>query len=202
MKISRYFLVRHGETIENASGIVQGQLPGRLSDEGLRQAYLVAGRLGGVGFDAVYASDLDRAYTTAKIIMEGRSGLSIVVDRRLREQGFGVHEGKPIVDMLSRMKSNGADFATFAPDGGEDPIGFYGRVAAFFDEARSAGHETVLIVTHYGVINALLRTLIYNVSGVSPDRTIGNSAITVLAIDEQGAAKIETVNDIDHLESR
>ena len=55
------YLVRHGETVDNARQIMQGQTQGELNDEGRRQACQVAHRLAGERFDAVVSSDLKRA---------------------------------------------------------------------------------------------------------------------------------------------
>ena len=62
------FLVRHGETVDNARQIMQGQTQGCLNDKGREQAEQVAGRLAGEQIDAVVASDLNRAIQTAEII--------------------------------------------------------------------------------------------------------------------------------------
>ena len=59
-------LVRHGETIDNARQIMQGQTHGELNERGREQAQQVAQRLASEQVDAVVASDLHRAIQTAK----------------------------------------------------------------------------------------------------------------------------------------
>ena len=59
---------------------------------GRRQAELVAERLAEQKIDAIYASDLRRAWETAQIIAE-KSGLQVIPEPRLRELKFGVLEG-------------------------------------------------------------------------------------------------------------
>ena len=61
-------LVRHGETVDNARQIMQGQTQGELNDKGRDQARQVAERLACEQLDAVVASDLHRAVQTAEII--------------------------------------------------------------------------------------------------------------------------------------
>lgn len=54
-------IVRHGETDENAQGIVQGQLNTQLNERGRYQAQLLAFVLKDVQFTHAYTSDLSRA---------------------------------------------------------------------------------------------------------------------------------------------
>ena len=61
-------LIRHGQSTWNRDHRIQGQLDPPLSDEGRRQAALVAARLAGRKFDGLYASDLKRALETAEVI--------------------------------------------------------------------------------------------------------------------------------------
>ena len=50
--MTRLLLVRHGETLDNARKIMQGQTQGLLNEEGLRQAAQLAEELRGVHVDA------------------------------------------------------------------------------------------------------------------------------------------------------
>ena len=70
-------LVRHGETEWNAQRRYQGQSDTPLSELGVRQAKLVAERLAGREIDALYASDLMRAWETAQFIAK-KSGLQVL----------------------------------------------------------------------------------------------------------------------------
>lgn len=70
------FLVRHGETVDNARQIMQGQTQGCLNERGREQAQQVARRLADEPIDAVVASDLQRAIQTAEIIAAPH-GLSV-----------------------------------------------------------------------------------------------------------------------------
>ncbi len=197
----RLILVRHGETEDNASNTVQGQTHGRLSLTGRSQAESVSLRLKDTKVDAIYTSDLDRARVTAKIIASRLPALVRTEDIRLREQDFGVFEGRPIVDLLEKMEGEKADFATFVPEKGESRVEFQKRIIHFFEEKRRlhAG-ETVLIVTHYGVINILLGWLLGHDDPLATDWRIGNGSVTILDIDQDGQGQPHIVNDSEHLE--
>lgn len=196
----RLILVRHGETNHNAADIVQGQTESRLSERGINQAELAKERLRETPFDAVYVSDLGRARQTAAIITAGSSEKKEIVDSRLREQHFGTFEQRPIIELLRQMAGDKKDFATFIPPGGESRPDFSARVMDFYTELKAARpDQTVLIVTHYGVINILLGSFLNHESPLSNDWQIDNGSITILDIDDRGRADTVVLNDIAHL---
>ena len=43
--MTKLYLVRHGETVDNAAQIMQGQTPGKLNAKGIEQAEEVAGKM-------------------------------------------------------------------------------------------------------------------------------------------------------------
>ena len=92
------FLVRHGETVDNARQIMQGQTQGCLNRRGREQARQVALRLAGEQLDAVVASDLRRAMQTADII-SAPHGLPVVTTPLLRERDWGSFTGRFIPDL-------------------------------------------------------------------------------------------------------
>jgi serine/threonine-protein phosphatase PGAM5 len=66
------YLVRHGEHQDAEHGLIDGPL----SPRGRRQAALLADRLSGVPFDAVWHSPLERASQTARAVAERMPSLS------------------------------------------------------------------------------------------------------------------------------
>ena len=55
------FLIRHGQSTANASGVWQGQMEFPLSEEGRLQSRLAGNAITGQPFDAIYSSPLGRA---------------------------------------------------------------------------------------------------------------------------------------------
>ena len=98
MEETTIFLVRHGETIDNARQIMQGQTQGCLNERGREQARQVAQRLADEAFDAVVASDLRRAIQTAEIIAAPH-GLPVSTTPLLRERDWGSFTGRFILDL-------------------------------------------------------------------------------------------------------
>ena len=68
------WIVRHGETLANRAGIIQGQSESPLSELGASQAGLVAEALAGVDWWRIVSSDLGRCQQTAKILLEAADG--------------------------------------------------------------------------------------------------------------------------------
>lgn len=99
------FLVRHGETIDNARQIMQGQTQGCLNERGREQALQVAQRLADEPIDAIIASDLQRAIQTAEIIAEPH-GLSVKTTPLLRERDWGSFTGRFIPDLKGEVWPN------------------------------------------------------------------------------------------------
>lgn len=102
MKMTTIFLVRHGETVDNARQIMQGQTPGELNEQGREQARQVAERLATEEIDAVVASDLRRAIQTAEYIAEPHH-LPVVTTPLLRERDWGSFTGRFIPDLRGEV---------------------------------------------------------------------------------------------------
>lgn len=87
------YLTRHGETVWNTKNLMQGWKDSPLTDNGVRQAMLLASRLSDVTLDAIYSSTSERAIKTAEII-RGERPIEVIKLSSLRELSFGIWEGK------------------------------------------------------------------------------------------------------------
>ena len=96
------FLFRHGETDWNRAGRLQGQTDTALNATGLAQAQALAERLRPHRLDAVLSSDLERAWTTARIVAEGL-GVPLIGEPGLRETNIGEAEGLYWREVKSRF---------------------------------------------------------------------------------------------------
>lgn len=96
------FLVRHGETIDNARQVMQGQTQGELNERGREQARQVARRLAAEQIDAVISSDLRRSVQTAEEIAAPH-GLPVITTPLLRERDWGGFTGRFIPDLRNEV---------------------------------------------------------------------------------------------------
>jgi len=149
MKITHLLLTRHGETCENREHVLQGQLPGRLSDLGIAQARQLAEQLKNEPIDVVVCSDLARSYDTARIV-----GLSHGLEPRqtslLREMDWGIYTGKALEDV---------DWQHLPP-GVESVDNLFRRAGEFVDYLRvKYGGKRILTVGHGAFNRAILTYL-------------------------------------------
>ena len=87
------YLVRHGETVDNAAHIMQGQTPGELNDKGIAQAEEVAARMADHPIDVFVSSDLKRSIQTCEIIARPHHA-EVITTPLLRERDWGNFTGK------------------------------------------------------------------------------------------------------------
>ena len=85
-------LIRHGQSEGNAEGRFGGHTATPLSARGLRQAEATARALSAQTFNAIYSSDLERAYHTALPLAQ-LAGLEVQQREAFRERSVGVMEG-------------------------------------------------------------------------------------------------------------
>ncbi len=140
---------------------MQGQTDTPLSVVGRAQAGAVGARLAHHPFDALYSSDLSRAYETAAAIARV-SGHGIRRDPALRERTFGIFEGLIYSERAERYPAAHALFSQHDPDyavpGGESPRQFYQRSLACLNAiAQAHVGQCVVVVTHGLVIDTLHR---------------------------------------------
>jgi probable phosphoglycerate mutase len=148
----RVLLTRHGQSAWNAEGRWQGQADPPLSELGRAQAR-AAGTIVG-SFDAVIASDLERACATAQIIAEGTGIGPVLVDARLRERNAGEFQGLTRPEIEERFPGYLAS-ETWPPSWEPDASLLDRALDALDDIAARVGTGDVLVVAHAGIIYAL-----------------------------------------------
>lgn len=202
MSTTTLVFVRHGETAWNVEGRIQGHTDIALNGLGVAQAEALGKRLLHDGFDAVYSSDLIRAYHTARPAVADPDR-TIVKDRRLRERHLGVLQGLTGDEAMVRHPAAWKAFKSRDPDleltGGESLGDFSRRVVGFVQailQAHAGGR--VLVVTHGGVLDAAYRHAIGMPLSASRSFPIYNASVNVISNDGR-RWHIETWGDISHL---
>lgn len=151
--MTRLIVWRHGNTDWNAANRVQGQLDVPLNDLGQEQAATAAPLLAALRPDALVASDLKRAASTAQALA-ALTGLPVRTDVRLRERYYGLWQGLTMSEVRERFPAEHARWRAGEQDPGcevesLDDLGK--RVgAALQDAADAAPGGTIVVATHGG----------------------------------------------------
>ncbi|MGD8521278.1 MAG: histidine phosphatase family protein [Desulfobacterales bacterium] len=164
-KITRFGLIRHAETVWNRGKKIQGQTDSPLTRRGISQAEKWGRVLNEIKWDRIITSDIGRAIETAGRINR-KLQVAIYSDPGLREQDWGQWTGKT----LNEIEQEDPQFFAaqiragwmFCPPQGETRLNLWerGHQALVSMAARRPG-ETILVVTHEGII----KSLIYRLSG-------------------------------------
>ncbi|MFZ1865498.1 MAG: histidine phosphatase family protein [Polyangiales bacterium] len=160
MSMIEICLVRHAQSVSNASGVWQGQGDSPLSDEGRRQVDALRSALEQEHFQLVVSSDLSRAADTAKAL-----GADIEHDAGWREIDVGAWEGLTMPEVVERFPEQIEALKArriFAIGGGESWPEVFERADASLAAVRRRLPEggKAIVFTHGGIIAALLSGLL------------------------------------------
>jgi probable phosphoglycerate mutase len=201
-----FYLIRHGETDWNLSGRWQGHADVPLNALGQAQARRLAERLRRESLrpDAIYSSDLLRAWATAETI---GAELGIVPQPlpALREIDVGAWSGLNRAEVLERDRDlierleSGEDARRGG--NGERFADLYRRVVEVVDQLAAAHpNGRLLLVTHGGPVRALLLHGARDKRDALPRRFhIGNTSVSLL-IGGRAGWDLGMINDMSHLE--
>ena len=173
-------LVRHGQSQWNAAGLMQGQtqhVP--LTELGHAQAATAATELAGLRPGALISSDLLRALQTAETCARS-TGLPVTTSRMLREQGYGVLEGRP-----SRELWDVVDWTDphWAAEGGESLAQLHRRVRTFLEHlCAEPPADVVALITHGDTIRAAQAVVAGLGPAEMPATTPHNGSVTRLEL--------------------
>ena len=187
---TRIIAIRHGETSWNVDTRIQGQLDLPLSANGRWQAERLAHALRGEPIQAIYASDLTRAWETAQYLSQTH-GRQVIKEPGLRERGFGDFEGKTFAEIEALLPEQSMRWRRrdpeFSPLGGESLVALSARVVEAAERlaARHPG-EQIALVGHGGVMDVLYRAATR--LDIQAPRTwaLGNAAINRLLWTPEG----------------
>lgn len=154
--MTHFYIIRHGETVFNRKGRIQGWCDSPLTDLGVSQAKQLGKELKNIPFDVCFCSTSERAIDTANYILEGRN-VKIISSKKLKEQSYGDFEAEKSVNIFK----DGVSF----PDGyrfcgGENHNDVIERV---INELKKIASEypnaNVLVVCHGSAIKHIVNYL-------------------------------------------
>ena len=193
------YCIRHGETVFNAAGRIQGQSESDLSPLGHRQCQAVAESLREVPIDAIYSSPLRRALDSAQCIAAALH-VEVQLDPRLMEINAGIFQGLCWSEIDDRYPAEARRWKSHDPDycipQGESRRALMHRGREAFHAIRETGQQHVVIVSHGGLLGAALKALLEIPAERNPF-ALQNGSIT--RIDWEQEAKLLSLNETAHL---
>lgn len=187
-------LLRHGQTEWNDTSRMQGQIDTHLDETGVAQVNEAAHALRHRKFQAIYSSDLSRAYESAQILAENL-GIPVTSDPRLQEIHMGSWSGRTLDDVVAEFP----EFASLYREGkdfrrsptGETVADMVQRAMPAIGEIvqRHRGGE-VLLVAHGFMISQLSQHLVGVAAHARVLGNLGNANWTEIGVDYDDRAWI------------
>ena len=147
MKIT-FYLVRHGETLFNHLGRMQGSCDSPLTERGIAQAHETADQLKDIWFDRIYSSPSERAWNTADIIAKDREVQPVLLSG-LHEMSFGRLDGSRHTTHKEEIRRC-QESLDYSSAGGESPAMMEARIRntlrTIIDESEDG--DRILLVGH------------------------------------------------------
>jgi broad specificity phosphatase PhoE len=202
--VTKLFLIRHGVTAWNQDRLYQGHSDITLSDLGKEQARLLGQRLVQEKIDAFYASDLNRALETARIIAEPHQQKVHPV-MELRELNLGLWEGLTFQEIDAKYHEL-ADLWYNSPSrliipGGETFAKLKERAYNMILTLVARHPEDTLAITSHG---GTIRTIICAILGLDLDKVWciqqDNTALNIINFYDTKTI-ISLLNDTSHLQA-
>lgn len=179
-----FYLIRHGLTDWNLVARAQGREDIDLNEDGRRQAEYCAKALAKLPLDCIVSSPLLRAVHTAEMIAKYHPGLAIQVMQEFIERDYGKLSGL-FPEEAKQFRNSGKNPCS------EDKQAVAERAFKGLELlCETCDGENVLIVTHGGVIGAILKELI---GGRSANSHLNNVYVNYIK-GENGSYKVIQYN--------
>ena len=164
------YLVRHGETVDNANQIMQGQTQGELNENGVQQARAFSEQWKNKEIDIILASDLKRSIDTARIIAEPHQ-LEVLTTPLLRERDWGSFTGRFIPDLKGEVW----------PDDIETLENLLSRAGEFIAYVKQTFPGKKVLAVGHGIINKAVQAVYYGKS-MSEIQRMTNAEVRILEL--------------------
>jgi probable phosphoglycerate mutase len=146
------YVVRHGETIINVRGQINGHNEIDLTEEGIRQAEATAESLKNIKMDIIFCSPLCRTKHTAQII--NINSVNIIYDDRLIERNSNSMQYLPVSMLDDKIWYSLEDTITYSDSESFNSV--LNRVTSLLNEIKEkCKYKNILLVTHGDVCKAI-----------------------------------------------
>ena len=164
------YLVRHGETVDNAAQILQGQCQGQLNEKGIEQAKEVCEKMKNCDIDVFISSDLKRSIDTCRIIAAPHNK-DVETTPLIRERDWGDFTGKFIPDLKDAAW----------PDNVETLEKMRSRARNFLTYLKVTYSDKKILVVGHGIINKAIQSVYYD-KPMAEIPKMGNAEVRILML--------------------
>lgn len=168
--MTKLYLIRHGQTVDNMNQIMQGQTQGELTEEGVRQAQELAIQLAETPIDVFVSSDLKRSVDTCRILAASRDK-EVIQTPLLRERDWGSFTGRFIPDLKGETW----------PDDIESLDELKARAQYFLDFVKSEYPDKVVLAVGHGIINKAIQA-VYHKKAMQEIPRMANAEVRVIKL--------------------
>ena len=198
----KLYLIRHGLTEWNRTNRFQGSTDIELCNEGLEQAVKIAERMSVESIDAVYSSDLSRAYATAQHIASHHQ-LDVIKVPEVREIHFGQWEGMTRSEIEKQKEYDFSAWhesphtATFPGEGTLSAV--QKRIMVGLNKIIEESKEkNIVLVSHGGSIKLSILSLLDLDLSFYNKFWLGNTSLSIIELNKEKYI-LSLLNDMSHL---
>ena len=199
------YLIRHGESKGNLEKRFLGHTNWDLTERGYEQARCAAAFFKDIKVDAVYSSDLLRAFNTAKAVADLK-GLKVIGNKNLREIFAGDWEGLKFDEIVKIYGDSlwknwvDAEIADIITPNGENITQLLERVYAAIEQiAKAHDGQTVVIALHATPIRVMMKWLqSRTLERLCDTPWVANASVTKLVY-ENGSFSVAFADECSHL---
>lgn len=171
--MTKLYLVRHGETVDNVRQILQGQMQGQLNETGIRQAQQLRDLMASEPIDAFVSSDLQRSVHTATIIAEPHH-LPVHTSYLLRERDWGDFTGSYIPDIQHAVWPPNVETTGMMRE----------RARRFLHYLRTTYPDQRVLAVGHGIINKAIQAVFYD-RPMNEVAKMANAEVRILDVDDR-----------------
>lgn len=153
----KVYIIRHGQSASNKSGVRNGQTDVPLTEVGYKEAEAAGKKLQGIKFDKVFSSDLIRAVETGRTALPGCEPVKYKEIREIDVGKLAGHTSSECRLIFENYDENNKEH-NYVPYGGENADMILSRVTSFMHMLETLQDcENIAVFTHHGAIYYMLR---------------------------------------------
>lgn len=201
----KIYIVRHGQTIWNEEGRMQGAKNSNLTEKGIEEAKKLHDHIRNINFDRIYVSPLGRTLETMDHV-KGSLDIPVTILDEIQEMNFGKFEGESLEELRKTYPDDMYNLwenpRGYINETGESYEELFARVGLGLEKIiqNKAREENVLVITH-GVVISTILTILKNkdMGEIWETPVVKNTSLSIVEYTKDRKFKILEEGNVDHL---